>query len=587
MTFISFLFSLSIPRLQHFETTLYMFSVNISDEAGMMFGFQVRNRQNAAASPRAIEPASPSVGEIDTKPPFESVKAAVNLFVEAPKADRPVLKKTRTLGESVLGKETQLHWTLKEIDKYKEHVKTAESTKGEALGELEKANKTLQELTHRLEAASESKQSSIAATEAARTKLKSSWQEAVENQSNQYKAAANQLISTKQQLNNLKRDFEIAVVAKQASFQRAAEAQHVAKVNRKKISQLSKDVEAMSQTLERIKLASAKAQEEHDKLMEEKQALLESKKKAKEDMELEKTECLSKKDPSAGNLEKRLEETSEAVNVLRDQLKEVRAADMEMLRNANAEVDEAKRRLVEMKEEESALRGVVESLKQELEDVRRDIRVAKEDDLKSEQLRGELEQIKLQVQEAITKETIAATHVNELESKIREMWSEAEKATRQEEEMKKQVETLWREAQRSELAIKDSEAKLEIAQRQVEEAKAAKELADDQIRKQSSKKKEDCNDVDSNTITLTTQDFEALSRKAEEATSSADTKVATIKAQLDAIKEKEKGILDKLEKGMQENKEIQEEISNAQQTADAARQTVEIELNKWRQETKQ
>ncbi|KAK1416624.1 hypothetical protein QVD17_32415 [Tagetes erecta] len=54
-----------------------------SSLCGIMFGFQVRNQQDAGASP--------AVGEIDTKAPFESVKAAVNLFVEAsPKADRPV-----------------------------------------------------------------------------------------------------------------------------------------------------------------------------------------------------------------------------------------------------------------------------------------------------------------------------------------------------------------------------------------------------------------------------------------------------------------------------------------------------------------
>ncbi|KAL8197934.1 hypothetical protein R6Q57_030092 [Mikania cordata] len=539
----------------------------------MILGFQARNRQNA----RLCEPASPgtpAVGEIDTKPPFESVKAAVNLFVEAsPKDNKPALKKSKTMEESVLGKETQLHWILKQIDKYKEQVKAAESTRGQALGELERANNTLKDLTHRLEVASKSKRSSIEATQAAKTQLQQlksiksqpPWQETVNNERNQYKAATKQLISTKQQLNNLKQDFDIALVAKQASFQQAAEAHHAAKLNRKKISELSKDVEAMNQTLERVKLASAKAKEDHDKLMEEKEAL---KKKIKEDIESKRNECLIGKDPADGNLEKRLEETSEAVNVLRDQLKEVRTADMELLRNANAEVDEAKRILEEMKVEERSVKEVVESLKRELEDVRREICVSKEHDLKSEQLRAELEQIKLQAEDAITKETIATTHVNELESKIQEMRSEAESATQLEKEMKRQVETLWRETQRSELAIRESEVKLEIAQRHVEEAKAAKELADDQIRRQSSGMKQDTIIAnDSNTITLNTQDFEALSRKAEEATIAADTKVATIKAQLEIIKQKERGILDKVEKGMHENNTIQEEITNAQNTA--------------------
>ncbi|XP_071700761.1 WEB family protein At5g55860-like [Rutidosis leptorrhynchoides] len=574
--------------------------------------------------PRALSvpvtPATPStpgaVGEIDTKAPFESVKAAVTLFVEAsPKTDtcRPVLKKSRTM-ESVLGKETQLHWLLKEIDKCKEQVKTAESTKGQALAELEKANKALQEVTVKIEASSKSKQASTQATEAAKTRanqleqLKSTksqkaWQEEVDNERNQYKDIANELISTKQQLTNLKHDFDIALEAKMASFQRAAEAQHSAKLNRKKISQLSKDLDGMSQTLERLKLASAKAEEDHVKLTEEKLALLDSKKKAKQDVDL-KIESLRKEaqeDPK--KLVKRLEETTEAVNVLREQSKEVRAADMEMLRSSNAELDEAKRRLEKLKEKENSLRDVRESLKKELENVSRDISSIKEDEVKGERLQAELDQVKLQVEEAKTKKTIVTNDVQELESKISGMVSEAEKARQEEDEIRKQVEIYWREAQLSELAIKQAETKLEIAQREVEEAEAAKEFADDQIRNRTSSsssccsstnsfKKKECSveeedlKCDNSSIVLTTKDYEGLSKKAEEATVMADTKVEAIMEQLETIKQKERGVLEKLEKSMQENKEIQEEIIKAQkmgEVADAEKQRIEIELNNWRQ----
>ncbi|GJZ38855.1 hypothetical protein Tco_0585418 [Tanacetum coccineum] len=50
--------------------------------------------------------------------------------------------------------------------------------------------------------------------------------------------------------------------------------------------------------------------------------------------------------------------------------------------NANLEVEEAKKRLGEMKKEETSVRDVVESLKRELENVKRDIVVFKGDDLK-------------------------------------------------------------------------------------------------------------------------------------------------------------------------------------------------------------
>lgn len=562
----------------------------------MMFGFQVRNRQNVAASPRAPnDPASPStaaIGEIDTKAPFESVKAAVNLFGEA--SPRALHKKTITIEESVLGKETQLHWILKELDKLKEVVKTAESTKIQALEELENANKTLQELTNKLEAVSESKQAAIEATEAARTRAQQleelescktqppdgAWQEALDNERQQYKTAANELILCKQQLNNLKQDFDTALKAKLASFQRAADAQHSAKVNHEKMNELSKDVDNLSQTLERVRHASAKAEQDHLKLMEEKQLLLESKKKAKEDIEL-KIQCLRKEAEDPGNIEKRLEETTEAVNVLQEQLKEVRFADMELLQNANSELDEAKRRLEEMEQEETSLNDVVESLKQQLVDLRMDISVAKENESKIEKLQAELDQIKITVEQVITEQTGATNDVKELELKLHEIWLEAEKARQEEEEMKRQVQTCWREAQCAELAIIDAEKKLEIARREVEEAKAAEELANDQMRKRSSCKKE----LDDNMIMLTIEEFEALSRKAEEARTAADIKVATIMAQVETIKEKERETLEKLEKSMEESKEIEAKISEANKTAevtDAERKTVETELNKYR-----
>ncbi|GKE14181.1 hypothetical protein Tco_1421758 [Tanacetum coccineum] len=102
--------------------------------------------------------------------------------------------------------------------------------------------------------------------------------------------------------------------------------------------------------------------------------------------------------------------------------------------------------------------------------------------------------------------------------------------------------------------MREAAANLEIAQREVQEAKEAKELVGDHIRSSSTKDivaDDDMMDDDTNlnsnidcdtsehqnnTINLTTKDFKALSKKVEEATTAADTKVATIMYQIADIR---------------------------------------------------
>ncbi|XP_051124707.1 WEB family protein At5g55860-like [Andrographis paniculata] len=107
------------------------------------------------------------VGEIDTSAPFRSVKHAVGLFGEGTfSGEKHSIKKLNSLpGERVPAKETRLHLAQRELDKLKERLQSAESTKVQALAELQKANRSVVDLNEKLKIVNELKKSAVRASE--------------------------------------------------------------------------------------------------------------------------------------------------------------------------------------------------------------------------------------------------------------------------------------------------------------------------------------------------------------------------------------------------------------------------------------
>ncbi|KAK4439477.1 WEB family protein [Sesamum alatum] len=550
----------------------------------------LKGRQNGPASPR-----KPDVGEIDTRAPFQSVKAAVSLFgeVTSPKSS-PVAKKSKA-DERVLEKETQHHMMLRELDCYRDQLRSAETAKAQALRELQRANRTLEELTHKLETLSESKKASLKAAEAARIRAKEleelqslraqqgndAWKAEVEGERELYKACAVELVASKERLAHLKQDFDAAMEEKLVVFKKAEDAQNTAQMYQEKQSQLLKEVAQLREALDHVKSASLQAQEEHSRLIAEKEACLLTRKSAKEEAEKDIRRLKEEYEPTE-TLQEKLQETIESIKVLQEQLSDIQASDLYSIRTMASELDKAKKALQQLVEEQNAIQNSVDSTKLELEKVKRERSESEKKTVQAEsnieQMWGDLEKRKAELE--------AATPLSTLNKKLKE----ADKARNEAENSKKNAKLLKREAEAARFAAKEADKKLKIALKKAEAAKAVEKLADDQIHNYPGCKSDDLKVPGSiRKIRLSVEEFDSMKKKIDGFRNDADAKVATAMAEVESITAREKGVLEKLELILKESEAIQSEINEALKTAEmaeAAKRVVETELQK-RRENKQ
>lgn len=562
-----------------------------------------KDHQNSKDSPKV------EVGEIDTRAPFQSVKDAVTLFGKgAFSGEKPSIKKAKPhSAERVLAKETQFHLTQKELNKLKEQLKSAETTREQALEELEKAKRTVEDLTHKLKTVSDSKELAIEATETAKNQAKQleeansidpaesvgAWKQDLETTREQYMTAITELDAAKQELRKIRQNCDASLEAKVAAIKQAEEAKDVAKANIEKASELSKEISAVHESIEQVKLAFVQAQQEQANILSEKDIQRQSYRATLEDS-AKKLLALNKEfDPQLNQtLEAQLASAATEIGNVQKEMENARASDLDSVKTVTSELDGAKESLHKVVEEENSLRMLVESLKLELENVKKEHYELKEKEAETESIAGnlhvKLRKTKSELDACVVEESRVRGASGQMISSLNQLSLETENARREVEEMKVKAEELKKEAEATKISLKEVDNKLRVALEEAEAAKAAEARALDEIQILSEKTSAARTSMSESgaKITLSKDEFESLSRKVEESDILAEMKVAAAMAQVEAVKASENEAIKKLEatqKEIEDMKKATEVALKRAEMAEAAKRAVEGELRRWRE----
>ncbi|XP_042027245.1 WEB family protein At5g55860-like [Salvia splendens] len=289
--------------------------------------------------------------------------------------ERSAIRKPKVQSaERVFVKETRLHLAKKELNKLKEQLKNAETTKVDALSELEKAKQTVEDLSQKLRVINESKDSAIKSTEAAKhqanqlAEANDNVLEGVNGHSNgdvetdkvQYLNDVAELNAAKQEVRKIRLEYDASLEEKEKAAKQAVVADTAAKASMERVGKLSAESASVHESIQQVKLAHMQAKEDETKICADKEK---QKQLYKDRIEgsVKRLVALKKDvDPEvARNLESELNGTLSEIESLRKEMENTRVSDLGSVKAITVELIGAKESLDKAAEELSGRRGEV------------------------------------------------------------------------------------------------------------------------------------------------------------------------------------------------------------------------------------
>ncbi|KHN23835.1 WEB family protein [Glycine soja] len=313
---------------------------------------------------------------------------------------------------NVWAKERQLHLAQKDLKKLKEQLKNAETTKAQVLVELEKAKRVVEDLSQKLKVLGESRESAIQATEASKNQAKQlkeekcgdpggtngAWKEELETAVNNYASVITELDVAKKELSKIRQGYDLSSEARVSALKQAAEAEDAMKANTKRACELSKEILAVQESVEKTNAEFVQAHQlQEETLAKQKvlrqsyEAILEESKKKLLDLKKEFNPELTKNlevQPSLDAWWKLLGWSWRMVELRKSKSElEARVASEEMIltlkqllsetENAKRETEDMKSEAAELKMEDAVTKLVLEDAETKLKGVLEEVEAAK------------------------------------------------------------------------------------------------------------------------------------------------------------------------------------------------------------------
>nr|AQX44095.1 weak chloroplast movement under blue light 1-like protein [Dendrobium officinale] len=559
----------------------------------------------------------PNRSLIDTAAPFQSVKAAVNMFggnVDW-KTQRALTKERNKNFELELEKAEQ------EVPLYLKQVEEAEDAKSRVLQELEMTKKQLEELKLELEKAQIEESQAQQDSELAQLRVKEIEQgisdedsvaakELVQVARNRYLEADNELKSLEAVLSTLRRECDQLIKEKDVAAKKAEEAVLASKEVEKTVDKLTIELISAKEAVESANASHLKAEEQRlDAVMEREQETHNWEKQMKQSQE--KLHSLEEKLSVVNDLKLKLDsestllsslkwelaayvptKLSQEAEIVQEEKQKLAQPETEeaVLTAAKNELEEVKASIQKAKDEVNCLRIAAYSLKSELEKETSSLASLKEKEKMSvmtiSSLQANLEMNQDEQEEVHAKQKTSHEEMRDLPYELLDKTEEADQAKSKANSASQELIRATEELELAKTSASAMELRLQAVLKEIEAAKASEKLSLDAIKAVQESEQVSYEDV----MTIHLEEYYALSKRANEAERFANEMVIAAVDLIKDAKKTESMSREKLEASYKEIKERKEALRDATEKAEKAikgKLNMEQELREWRTENEQ